>query len=74
MRERRLSLRTSLNSGELLICLSAAPRRPAERRLWLTLSDMKEKDKVFLMDALLAPSGLFGDAVKFCRRQVTGGP
>ncbi len=35
----------------------------AERHLWLTLSDMKEKDRVFLMDAPLAPSGLFGDAV-----------
>ncbi len=32
----------------------------AERHLWLTLSDMK-KDMVFLMDPLLAPSGLFGD-------------
>ncbi len=35
----------------------------AERHLWLTLSDMKEKDRVFLMDAPLAPSGLFGDAI-----------
>ncbi len=35
----------------------------AERHLWLTLSDMKEKDRVVLMDAPLAPSGLFGDAV-----------
>ncbi len=35
----------------------------AERHLWLTLSDMKDKDRVFLMDAPLAPSGLFGDAV-----------
>ncbi len=35
----------------------------AERHLWLTLSDMKDKDRVFLMDASLAPSGLFGDAV-----------
>ncbi len=35
----------------------------AERHLWLTLSDMKEKDRVFLMDAPIAPSGLFGDAV-----------
>ncbi len=35
----------------------------AERHLWLTLSDMKEKDRVFLMDAPLAPSGLFGEAV-----------
>ncbi|KAL0165789.1 hypothetical protein M9458_037633, partial [Cirrhinus mrigala] len=35
----------------------------AERHLWLTLSDMKEKDRVFLLDAPLLPSGLFGDAV-----------
>ncbi len=35
----------------------------AERLLWLTLSEMKEKDRVFLMDAPLAPSGLFGDAI-----------
>ncbi len=35
----------------------------AERHLWLTLSDMKEKGRVFLMDAPLAPSGLLGDAV-----------
>ncbi|KAI2654668.1 enzymatic polyprotein [Labeo rohita] len=35
----------------------------AERHLWLTLSEMKEKDRVFLLDALLSPSGLFGDAV-----------
>ncbi|KAI2651171.1 Transposon Ty3-G Gag-Pol polyprotein [Labeo rohita] len=35
----------------------------AERHLWLTLSDMKEKDRVFLLDAPLESSGLFGDAV-----------
>ncbi len=35
----------------------------AERHLWLTLSDIKEKDRVFLLDALLAPSGLFDDDV-----------
>ncbi|KAL0163886.1 hypothetical protein M9458_039639, partial [Cirrhinus mrigala] len=35
----------------------------AERHLWLTLSDMKEKDRAFLLDAPLEPSGLFGDAV-----------
>ncbi|KAL0176406.1 hypothetical protein M9458_028736, partial [Cirrhinus mrigala] len=28
-----------------------------------TLSDMKEKDRVFLLDVPLSPSGLFGDAV-----------
>ncbi|KAI2652402.1 Transposon Ty3-G Gag-Pol polyprotein [Labeo rohita] len=35
----------------------------AERHLWLTLSDMKEKDRVFLLGAPLSPSGLFGDSV-----------
>ncbi|KAL0170931.1 hypothetical protein M9458_035527, partial [Cirrhinus mrigala] len=42
---------------------SMAAMVAAERHLWLTLSDMKEKDRVFLLDAPLAPSGLFGDAV-----------
>ncbi len=35
----------------------------AERHLWLTLSDIKDRDKVFLLDTPLSPSGLFGDAV-----------
>ncbi len=34
-----------------------------ERHLWLNLSNIKGKDKNFLMDAPLSPSGLFGDAV-----------
>ncbi len=34
-----------------------------QRHLWLTLSDMKENDRVFLMDAPITPFGLFGDAV-----------
>ncbi|KAI2647410.1 Transposon Ty3-G Gag-Pol polyprotein [Labeo rohita] len=42
---------------------SMATMVAAERHLWLTLSDMKEKDRVFLLDAPLQPSGLFGDAV-----------
>ncbi|KAI2649150.1 Retrovirus-related Pol polyprotein from transposon 17.6 [Labeo rohita] len=42
---------------------SMAAMVAAERHLWLTLSDMKEKDRVFLLDAPLVPSGLFGDAV-----------
>ncbi|KAL0188110.1 hypothetical protein M9458_015209, partial [Cirrhinus mrigala] len=40
-----------------------APMVAAERHLWLTLSDMKEKDRIFLLDAPLAPSGLFWPAV-----------
>ncbi|KAI2647437.1 Transposon Ty3-G Gag-Pol polyprotein [Labeo rohita] len=42
---------------------SIAAMVAAERHLCLTLSDMKEKDRVFLLNAPLAPSGLFGDAV-----------
>ncbi|KAL0159530.1 hypothetical protein M9458_043255, partial [Cirrhinus mrigala] len=42
---------------------SMAAMVAAERHLWLTLSDMKEKDRVFLLDAPLESSGLFGDAV-----------
>lgn len=34
-----------------------------ERHFWLTLSKIEEKDRVFLLDTLLAPSGMFGDAV-----------
>ncbi|KAI2651174.1 enzymatic polyprotein [Labeo rohita] len=42
---------------------SMASMVAVERHLWLTLSDMKEKHRVFLLDAPLAPSGLFSDAV-----------
>ncbi|KAL0200147.1 hypothetical protein M9458_003334, partial [Cirrhinus mrigala] len=42
---------------------SMAAMVAAERHLWQTLSAMKEKDCVFLLDAPLKPSGLFGDAV-----------
>ncbi len=34
-----------------------------ERHLWLTLSQINDKDRVFLLDAPISPSGLFGDAV-----------
>ncbi len=34
-----------------------------ETHLWLSLSNIKRKDKNFLMDATISPSGLFGDAV-----------
>ncbi len=35
----------------------------AERHFWLTLSDIKDRDRVFLLDALLLPSSLFSDTV-----------
>lgn len=34
-----------------------------KKHLWLNLSDMQDKDRFFFLDALLSPSGLFGDAV-----------
>ncbi len=43
---------------------SMAAMVAAERHLWLTLSDIKDKDRDFLLDAPLAPLGLFGDAVE----------
>ncbi|KAI2646518.1 Transposon Ty3-G Gag-Pol polyprotein [Labeo rohita] len=57
-----LSLRATKETARA-IGRSMASLVAAERHLWLTLSDMKEKDRVFLLDAPLSPSGLFGDAV-----------
>ncbi len=34
-----------------------------ERHLWLNLTEIREKEKVFLMDAPILQSGLFGEAV-----------
>ncbi len=60
----------SWSSVEQLIWLSMPPRRPpvlfgwsmaamvaAERHLWFTLSDIKDKDRVFLLDVPLAQGG-----------------
>ncbi|KAI2646369.1 Transposon Ty3-G Gag-Pol polyprotein [Labeo rohita] len=57
-----LSLRATKETARA-IGRSMAALVAAERHLWLTLSDMKEKDRVFLLDAPLSPAGLFGDAV-----------
>ncbi len=35
----------------------------AEHRLWLNLTEIREKEKVFLLDAPISQSGLFGEAV-----------
>ncbi len=42
-----------------------------ERHLWLNLTEIREKEKVFLLDAPISQSGLFGEVVssvmeKFC--------
>ncbi|KAI2645137.1 Transposon Ty3-G Gag-Pol polyprotein [Labeo rohita] len=57
-----LSLRATKETARA-IGRSMAALVAAERHLWLTLSDMKEKDRVFLLDAPLSPAGLFGEAV-----------
>ncbi len=57
-----LSLRATKEIAKA-IRRSTAALVAVERHLWLTLSDIKEKDRVFLLDAPLAPSGLFGDAI-----------
>ncbi len=35
----------------------------AERHLWLNLTEIREKEKVFLLDAPISQSGQFGEAV-----------
>ncbi len=57
-----LSLRATKETARAIGC-SMAAMVAAERHLWLTLSDMKNKDRVCLLDAPLSSSGLFGDAV-----------
>ncbi len=57
-----LALRATKETARA-IWRSMATLVAAERHLWLTLSDIKEKDRVFLLNAPLAPSGLFGDDV-----------
>ncbi len=42
---------------------SIAASVAAERHLWLNLTEIREKEKVFLMDAPISQSGLFGEAV-----------
>ncbi len=68
-----LSLRATKETTRA-IGRSMAALVAAERHLWLTLSDIKDCDRVFLLDASLSPSGLFGDAVDTIvdRHQVAG--
>lgn len=57
-----LSLRATKETARA-IGRSMAALVATERHLWLNLSEMKDKDRAFLLDAPLAPPGLFGDAV-----------
>lgn len=42
---------------------SMAALMSTERHLWLNLTGIKDKDRVFLLDAPVSPSGLFVDSV-----------
>ncbi|KAL1269008.1 hypothetical protein QQF64_031297 [Cirrhinus molitorella] len=57
-----LSLRATKETARA-IGRSMAALVAMERHLWLNLSELDDKDRFFLLDASLSPSGLFGDAV-----------
>ncbi len=76
MSARPWAVMVSWSSVEQLIWLAMPPRRPpvlfgwsmaamvaAERHLWFTLSDIKDKDRVFLLDVPFALLGLFCEPV-----------
>ncbi|KAI2663288.1 Transposon Tf2-6 polyprotein [Labeo rohita] len=57
-----LSLRATKQTARA-IGRSMAAMVSTERHLWLNLTGIKERDRSFLLDAPVSPSGLFGDAV-----------
>ncbi|CAM4629912.1 unnamed protein product [Leuciscus chuanchicus] len=58
-----LALRATKSAAQA-IGRNMASLTVTERHLWLTLSDMKESDRATFLDTPVAPSGLFGPAVK----------
>lgn len=57
-----LSLRVTKETARA-VGRSMAAMVVSERHLWLNLSGIREKDRAFLLDAPISPSGLFGDSV-----------
>ncbi len=57
-----LALRATKHTAHAVGC-SMAASVAAERHLWLNLTEIREKEKVFLLDAPISQSGLFGEAV-----------
>ncbi len=57
-----LALRSTKHTARA-VGRSMAGSVAAGRRLWLNLTEIREKEKVFLLDALISQSGLFGEAV-----------
>ncbi len=57
-----LALRATKHTARA-VARSMAGVVTVECHLWLNLTDIKEKDKSFLMDAPISKDGLFGDSV-----------
>ncbi len=57
-----LALRATKHTARAVGC-SMAGSVAAERHLWLNLTEICEKEKVFLLDAPISQSGLFGEGV-----------
>ncbi len=57
-----LALRATKHPARAVGCFMSASVA-AERHLWLNLTEIREREKVFLMDAPISQSGLFGEAV-----------
>ncbi len=57
-----LALRATKHTAHAVGC-SMAASVATERHLWLNLTEIHEKEKVFLLDAPISQSGLFGEAV-----------
>ncbi|KAI2642464.1 Lamina-associated polypeptide 2, isoform alpha [Labeo rohita] len=57
-----LSLRATKQTAHS-ISRSMTAMVAAERHLWLNLTGIKDRDKIFLLDAPVSTSGLFGDSV-----------
>ncbi len=57
-----LALRATKHTARAVGC-SMAASVAAERHLWLNLTEIREKEKTFLMDAPISQSGLFREAV-----------
>ncbi len=61
-RDTDLALRATKHTARA-VGRSMAGLVAAERHLWLNLTQIREKEKVFLLDASISQSGLFGEAV-----------
>lgn len=59
-----LSIRATKEMAHAIGCFMAS-LVAAEGHLWLNLLGIKDRDRMFLLDAPHSPSGLFGNSVNF---------